>query len=120
MNNVLVADFLEKTADTIFTRGHCKGQSVNEAGNVCVIGAMYEVYIGAVVTTNYKFSQSKVYSDSIRHLSIKLYSSHISDIGTWNDLPETTAENVIDTLKEVAKDLRNEVSSVSEHNSTKE
>lgn len=122
MNNALVADFLEKTADTIFTRGHCKGEMMNEVGNVCVIGAMYAVYIGAVVTTNY--SQGKVYSDSVEHLGNKLCLNHTgrsgADIGGWNDLPETTAENVIDTLKEVAKDLRNEISSVSENNSAKE
>lgn len=101
------ADLLEKAADVIFTQGHCKGQLENDKGEVCAVGALKVAAYGIAYNIYNEVSDGVIFDNSYQALCNKLDPYAIT---TWNDLPETTAEQVMDTMKEVAKDLRNATS----------
>lgn len=109
------ADLLEKAADVIFTKGHCKGDLQNSEGNVCALGALELARKGV------RLNQEDITILRDYNYTLKLLRSKVgSGIASWNDAPERTPEEVMNTMKEVAKDLRNKVLSASENNPVKE
>ena len=103
-----VADVLDAAADLIENVGHCKGKAVASRGSVplayCALGALGR----AAVMTGSGISR---YADARKALLVEIWGNPrraYSDIATWNDRPERTAAEVIDTFRRAAKDLRNE------------
>lgn len=86
---------LLKAAERIAVRGHAKHTLVNSAGANCAIGAIrnYRPYKDMFSASNF-FVESDL---AIWHLSKK-----VGSIPEWNNAPDRTAEEVIDTMIEVA------------------
>lgn len=122
------AEVLERAADLLETVGHCKGMqrqypagqyfdgSYGNAIAYCATGAMDEVTIrrrGDFAECDH-LPLKKAIEKLALHLrqkrpnvDLQSHQSHRGFIEGWNDLSRTSASCVIDTMKEVAKDLRN-------------
>jgi hypothetical protein len=105
-----VAEVLEKAADLIETVGHCKGNfsESDDQGNklaYCALGAIAE----AVDSMEASYSLRERTEDALeRWLFGKLYLGQTGrSIPFWNDHRLRKPEQVVDALKQTAKDIRN-------------
>jgi hypothetical protein len=115
------ADILEAAADELQTNGWIKKRLKDVNGRHCAIGAMQKVvgyeeawrqhiesWRPAETTREPLVEASRRYM-----LAEAVLAHHLSQegltvsVGGWNDQPERTAEEVIDVMRHVAKDLRN-------------
>jgi hypothetical protein len=121
------ADILEAAADELQTNGWIKKRLKDVDGRHCAIGAMQKVagyeeawrqhidgWRPAETTPEPLVTREPLVEASKRYmLAEAVLAHHLSQegltvgVGGWNDQPERTAEEVIDVMKHVAKDLRN-------------
>jgi hypothetical protein len=101
-----VAAVLEQAADLIENVGHCKGVASIYDGNgttaYCALGAISK----AAMSANF----GSLYAAATNALKVEIWGNPLrqyEDIARWNDKPERTAAEVIDTFRHAAKDLRN-------------
>jgi hypothetical protein len=104
------AQVLEDAADLLLTRGRCQNSGRSAAGEFCALGALYEV-----IEPGWWRGSSYTYWNVVddEHPAAVALAAHLGDadhcwtIADWNDATTDDFE-VIDTLRHVAKDLRNE------------
>ena len=92
------ADVLDRAADLIEEKGWCQHRYKGYFGAYCALGAINEINYGnpsGVVGTK---AEAEVLLEGKLGL----------DVARWNDAWEQTAEAVIDTLRDVARGLRDE------------
>jgi hypothetical protein len=114
MTNIDTAQVLEDAADLLLVHGRCKTNAKDKDGRFCVVGAVmaargHNVLTGCVVMTVLN-EQALGYADPAL-VPVALHvdgSSNGLAAALWNDRTEDDFE-VIDTLRHVAKDLRNSV-----------
>jgi hypothetical protein len=106
------AAILEKAAEVLETEGWSQGRYVTHAdGNLfdspsftyCAVGAIRRAVSG---NTYLQMSQDLLWAAT--HTSNLLSSKLRQPITAWNDQSGRTADEVIDLMKETAKDIRNE------------
>jgi hypothetical protein len=103
------AEILERAADVIHTRGHYKGNYENtETGAVCAIGAIRIARWGRsfLACPLERIQEDNLLDELLGAVVGSAVPRHI-DIAYWNDLVETTQEQVEDWLKSAAKALCN-------------
>lgn len=103
-----VAQVLEEAADILLINGRCVYDARDDQNRFCVVGAImaargYDVVVGPVTQT-YPRPFGSGYTDPAvaaieRHLGV-------NNAGVWSDETEDDFK-VIDTMRIVAKDLRN-------------
>ena len=103
MNNIF-----EKAAEVLSERGHCKGSLSHTDGHgttsYCAIGALYEA-TGEHAHNNSLTSEA---ANKAGALVVERFGVTVPDgailhpLAYWNDLPETSAEDVILLFKELA------------------
>lgn len=119
MTEIDKAEFFERAADVIRTHGHIKGALWEgnggavywdtktgmpfgwKEGPVCAWGAMY-VAGGQMLD-----KQEENKSNRVNALGWLLERRIPDSIPVWNDAVERTADEVVDKMLELAKDLRN-------------
>lgn len=109
-----IPTILEEAADLLLIEGRCKGQRYDGKGRYCVVGAIEKVQYGEVTAVGADLGERpSPYEDpAVRLLAEKLGERDVMRGGCvdfWNDNTPDDFD-VIDTLRLVAKDLRNEVS----------
>lgn len=120
MTTVDIADVLERAADDIATNGLAKGELLNEDGQHCSIGAIGHA-LGHKMDLDGFVDYSAYDSGNLRQVASFLVhylpeetqeqnwpSVAWNVIVEWNNEPDRTAEEVVDTMRLAAKDLRNE------------
>jgi hypothetical protein len=108
------ADILEQGAELIETHGWTQQESIakdedNKIIGVCLHGACYVV---AKLDVDYA-TNIRVFNQAIEAVRISLGSIDLPY--RWNDAPGRTAEEVIEKMKQVAKDLRNKANPLEVH-----
>lgn len=99
------ADILEKAAEVLDARGWCQGHYQDDQGQLCAVGAIRVATWG---TARWDHSNAVEYLAS--RMAQEAMSAHlgVEDIAVgWNDRPGRTKDEVIDTFKHAAKELRN-------------
>jgi hypothetical protein len=92
-------EILNGGADYIAEHGHAKGIFVTYDGCACAIGAMRMTAFGSAdIPYSGGYDTLDEYRDAIRNLG----SGIMNSIPQWNDAPERTAQEVIDTMRRVA------------------
>jgi putative intracellular protease/amidase len=93
-----VADVLDRAADVIAERGHCKGDYEGPDGSVCAIGALLVAIAGGPADP-LNARQFHTY------MSARDWASDVvgNAVARWNDAPERTADEVIAALREAAR-----------------
>lgn len=95
------ADVLEEAADLLLIRGRCRDGTYGRPGGPrCVVGAMSEV-------SDINLNTVTIYPEPIYSAWSAVADSVGKSVTTWSDQIEDDFE-VIDTLRHIAKDLRNE------------
>ena len=104
------AEILERAAELLETRGWCRDTYSNEAGQHCAMGALSTVAADTMHRIEYADALAVLAAALLRsgHVRGDLGEWPLSVVVQWNDYPFRTADEVIETLKLVAKDLRNE------------
>lgn len=88
-------EILEQAAQAIVDHGHAKGVLRDDLGRMCIFGAM-----------QYVIGDAKgVLGPAVTMLGCALGGGTIRVVD-WNNAPETTAEQVVAKMREVAADLR--------------
>lgn len=100
------AEVLEKAADLIDTVGHCKHRlyDTDRDGQViayCLIGGIW-----AALGTEHATTTGRRLLDRLGFKKFGYVDAAVSIID-WNNADERTGAEVVDLLKETAKDLRN-------------
>lgn len=110
-SNDEVADVLEKAADYIHIHGHYKGYYAKDE-TVCTEGAIFY----ATGTSLENLQRNAKGALCVHSLAYPVFTKLVEYLGLdvdyitmWNDAPERTQEEVEDTLKNCAKELRNQV-----------
>src|SRR6267142_6886963 len=75
-----------KAIEVLEQRGWCKGSLMNASGQVCVVGAI----------------QLTACSLKEKDDALQLLHKTLGLVGTWNDAPERTKDEVTDKLREIA------------------
>jgi hypothetical protein len=88
------AEVLEKAADVIDERGHCKGKLIDSSGRVCITGAICFAING--------YAGGRPVGGITQYLHAVIG----RDVISWNDAPERTAAEVTSTMRAVAAVLR--------------
>lgn len=108
------ADVLEEAAGLLEAEGWVRGSLYNdpalhddENSGYCALGAIKEVVgtLGGKLVTDSQIKLERITADTLEMYVMKKYPG--SNIPDWNDDPGRTSFEVIDTLKTVAKELRN-------------
>jgi len=94
-----LADILERAAEVIEQCGWCR-YSYTNAGAVCYLGAIRRVVLPPVVDS-YAMARFAAIHARLNH---EFFHRPVS---TWNDYEAKDASEVIDSMKSIAKDLRN-------------
>ncbi len=98
------AEILEKAADVIDKRGHCKGMLVNNKQQVCAVGAMLVALTGSALGCGipqiWACAGGKEACDALET------AIGVGDFGFWNDHPNRTAAEVTSTMRATAAVLR--------------
>jgi hypothetical protein len=117
--NTRAADILEKAADLLETVGHCKGFAVSyEPGTHNVIGYCATGAIAHVAYDNNQVARldaigiladrlPEEFQTTMEFAGVVLRQAAPDRIINWNDAYDRQASEVIDLMKETAKDLRN-------------
>lgn len=94
------SEVLDEAATMIETVGHTKRRYRSPDGRHCALGAIYAVV-----------GWGKPQNDAVGVLHRWITATHGpgSDVATWNDMPETTAEDVINGMRKAANELREKV-----------
>lgn len=96
------AQAAERAAGLIAERGHCKYHYEDKKGSLCVLGALEVALAGRVTRTHFDGYSHVVYT--------RVVEEYQAQVGTWpavfNDLDDTTGEDVILGFKRVAEALR--------------
>lgn len=94
------AELLERTAEVITERGHCKGRLQDERGRVCLIGGVH------VAADTLDSPNQDVRTEALDALRAYLGLQFIYDLPAWNNAPGREPHEVTDTCRHVAKVLR--------------
>lgn len=99
MNTSRIADTIEGAVDLMIVKGRCRGTMVADDGSICVVQAIKEAG-----------RSNDSFWDTLMYLNERLADEHLNDgtdqVCLWND--SLADDSVIfDTLREVAKELRN-------------
>jgi len=102
-----VADILDAAADELECNGHTKNDLGTPDGPKCVTGAVFHV-------TNLDITDVPNVQGAFKALGDYLDLPKRHEWGglellEWNNAPERTAEEVIDAMRNTAKELRNNV-----------
>ena len=103
-----ISDVLSRAADAIQERGHCKGNFVDAAGNLCVAGALYlaaGLPVVGIAKPRDGWDAAKSYADADE--AAAAFRRYVgSSVYTWNDQPERTKEEVVAALRAAAEQHR--------------
>lgn len=100
--NEEAARIAEEAARIISERGHWKGDYHGPDGSSCLFGALY-----AAMGLRREHYGWKAYTPMADAVCVPLYARVGEfDLVKWNDLDETTGEDVILALKQTAEELR--------------
>lgn len=91
------SEFLEATADMIERRGWTQGQMRDPNGRVCLIGGMH-LALGRCRVADYGLSW-------VAQLRIQ---KAVGRLSRWNDELDRTIQDVLDLLRRLAKEARQE------------
>lgn len=107
-----VADVLEKAAEVIERDGWCQNQLTDEAGRVCLVGAIEKAAFGeirSVASMPVHDARWRLRCGAVDAVTVALGGGGLFAVPSrWNDLPGRDQFEVIDLLKSVAKTIRNE------------
>lgn len=118
MDREKIAEVVEKAADLIETNGLAKGRYFALDGGMCTMGAL-QYACGVDLHSNLVIypkgsrlrNRQDLYmsaKDAVAQmLPISTEFGTIEAISNWNDDGDRSQEEVVDTLKHIAKDLRN-------------
>jgi dihydroxyacetone kinase-like predicted kinase len=109
------ADLLEAAATEIETRGWARGVPVNEADQVCVLGALWSAE-ESLVSSNFADMDYQKYGEAVTQNQYTLDSKStrearaviheiigIGNIAVWNDQICGSQQQAVDMLREAAK-----------------
>lgn len=99
------ATVLEEAADLLLIHGRCKGQLRDDDGRFCVIGAITAA-TGIDVKQDSYLEAGEVMQGAAVAAVVPWIGSGSAQVWQWSDRTTDDFE-VIDTLRLVAKDLRN-------------
>ena len=99
---LLAADYMQK-------HGHCKHEVENELGQVCLIGALHKTTLRRTMPELAKLAEHKQVHQQVHQainqfLSKKYPGYQVGSYIDWNNKPDTTGEQVIECLREAAKE----------------
>jgi hypothetical protein len=115
------ATVLEEAADLLLIHGRCTLDAKDRHGRHCVVGAVmaargFDVRVGAVTNTSAELLAAGHEGVGYKDPAVRILARHVppqefgttpgATVGCWNDNTEDDFE-VIDTLRHVAKSLRN-------------
>jgi hypothetical protein len=110
-----MAETLERAAGLLEIHGWTQCVYKNEAGAMCIRGALYQA-VGLNTNTQQVITSSTTVRDWNGRSDLAISAAYrlARKVGagseiSWNDEDGRTADEVIDALKETAKDIRNEV-----------
>lgn len=91
-----VSDVLRRAADLMELHGHCKFTRRNDAGSMCILGA-----IEAAQNHRTTFFDSSLTIHAARAISdvLNLENTSLCDVADWNNIPERTGEEVIAVMR---------------------
>lgn len=99
-----VPEALRAAAGVVAARGHCQDTYEDSAGRVCVVGALRVALFGSTATPHtFECSEHSLHSKVYKALSLYIESVfRDSCVPVYNDAPERTRQEVIDTLNAAA------------------
>lgn len=98
-----VPEALRAAAGVVAARGHCQDTYEDSAGRVCVVGALRVALFGSTVPYGYVGNECSLYSKVHKALSLYIESAFRDNcVPVYNDAPERTRQEVIDTLNAAA------------------
>jgi hypothetical protein len=110
MSQLTPAEILDRAADVIDERGHCKGTLENSRRAVCANGAILVAYHGVPDWPgDLGAPEHNTLLGAIRSLAAAVDASAIVlewGVPDWNNAPERTAAEVTSTMRAVALTLR--------------
>lgn len=95
-------DLLRRAADLLDQpNAWCQGQFVNSRGQHCAVGALTHArdHLLSLEAANI------CYVKAHRHLTSYVRTRSFSGVAAWNDKPERTKQEVVDTLRAAADEL---------------
>jgi hypothetical protein len=102
MTEPTVSDVLRRAAEIHAERGGCKGSTDDAEGHICMMGAVFE----ALHQTDESYgSQMFTAVREAVHLAAHAVDPRLDYGSEWNDLPETTDEDVQKFLLRVADEV---------------
>lgn len=105
------SEIYAKAAELLMEDGHCKGNLKTAEGRRCALGALRdaEIAVGAAIDVEFPTRYQVLGSRAAALLGgvpqaedWRTNPHHLAPIALWNDMPETTAEDVILLFKECA------------------
>lgn len=93
------ADILYEAARLVATKGLAKGRYLDEEGRLCLMGAMFRAQRGSGV--------DKYVAENALAREFDAMAGTSMGMSQWNDLHETTSDDVIDLFKRAAKRVEN-------------
>lgn len=115
------ADRLDAAADVIDVQGWCQNELVSTSGGVCALGAIQTAAaVGHRLPLWSATPDARQKQAQIAMMELGLYltaEGHFTDVPevlaghvpTWNDDPVRTKDDVTDTLRRAAKNIREQV-----------
>lgn len=90
-----VSDVLRRAADLMELHGHCKFIRRNDAGSMCILGAI------ETAQDRYNSCDSSLTTQAARTIAdvLNLENTSRGDVADWNNLPERTGEEVIAVMR---------------------
>lgn len=109
MNHTTTADILDESASYIEKYGWTQYQYEESDGSVCAMGAMIRVSndTGAVAASRWELNCAMQFLAAFVHApNPRVPRVWSTCIGSWNDNPDRTEQEVLDTLRLAAKTAR--------------
>ena len=94
----LAKDILNKAADLIEEKGHCKERFKDDDGKMCMMGAVTEAFISQPFSWNQEDELASTLWEAVYDEI-----GHDNLVSTWNDDPERQPYEVINALRFAAK-----------------
>lgn len=117
MNDVELAEVLERAAEILDERGWCQGETQARSGSVCLVGSVNislkeRLNLGSVVWVADTGESNQIREAIAQHLVQSGFTvgrgfENFPLIGMWNDAKDRTQDEVRDALLGTAKELRN-------------
>jgi hypothetical protein len=98
-------EIFEKAAEILEQKGWCQEEYEDLTGRLCFVGALRWAMFGTAGLPSLGLSNQEWEP----HRLVLVHAEAVlgEDPTGWNDVPWRTAAEVIDTMKVIAKDLRN-------------